>query len=117
MIDLDLSSTPAEEMEGLPRGSETPPPPKGAAGLKEAMRPSPPRPGVVDVQMATHDRDFVPTFANDKKEKLRDMSEKNLRWFAGALGKSVANPEKARFLADNQLALAAVRSEMLFRGL
>jgi hypothetical protein len=116
LIDSKMSTTPYEEADFMTAGSEIPPPPKGAAGLKDALRPSPPRPGVVDVEMSTHDRDLVMPFANEKKEKLRDLSEKNLRWFVGALEKSIDDPNKANFRDANIKLHTTVKSELAHRG-
>lgn len=131
MIDLGLSSTPAEEMEGINTGTETPPAPRGVAALKAAIRPSPPppaseppshqdadfRPTDTATATATFDRAFVMPFANKKNEPLSALSEKSLKWFQGALTENIANPDKARFADAARSQLALIEAELKFRGL
>lgn len=117
MIDLGLSSTPAEEMDGIPAGSETPPPPKTLSEKLGAETPRPPPSPPAAGQPITHDRSFVPGFANKEGKTLRDMSEKDLRFFAGAYAQNIDDPARARFKDKNIEALTHVRGEMTFRGI
>lgn len=131
MIDLGLSSTPSEEMEGISTGTETPPAPRGAAALKAAIRPSPPRtpneppphsdadfrPDGAAPQAATFDRNFVMPFANKQGEPLHKLSEKSLNWYRNALTENIANPDKARFADAARAQLALIEAELKFRGL
>lgn len=50
-------------------------------------------------------------FGSAKGIPLRDAEDDDLAWYAGALAKSVADPEKARFKASNERELALVRAE------
>jgi hypothetical protein len=144
LIDGGLSTTPAEEMDGVVvEGAVTPPPPavRGNAGLKAALRPAPTpphaeeqppphtdadfrlepaqpdRPAHVPMSPPTHDREFVMPFANKKGEPLHLLSEKSLAWFRNALTENVANPDKARFRDEAARQLALIVAEMKFRGM
>lgn len=126
MIDLGLSSTPAEEMEGVSQGSETPPPPTGAAGLKARMQGPPPSPPHTAAPPpapsgprddATHDRNFVMPFANKQNEPLHKLSEKSLRWFRDALTQNLNDPSKAQYAEKARHQLGLVQAEMNFRGI
>lgn len=50
-------------------------------------------------------------FGSAKGIPLRDAEDDDLAWYAGALAKSVADPEKARFKNSNERELALVRAE------
>lgn len=50
-------------------------------------------------------------FGSAKGTPLRDADEDDLNWYAGALAKSVNDPEKARYKASNERDLALVRAE------
>lgn len=126
LIDGDLATTPFEEAEGF-QGSETPPPPAGAAGLKAKMAPpSPPRavppsppkaPATPPGQTVTHDRSTTFAFGRDKDVPLRELSEGSLRWYAQCFERDLADESKARFHGKTQAQLDAVQAEMAFRGL
>lgn len=140
LIDSGLSTTPAEEMDGLTvEGTVVPPAPapRGNAAIKTALRPSPPQsvaaavtqraeepPPHVDADFrvadgvpASHDRSFVMPFANKKNEPLSELSEKSLAWFRNALTENINNPDKARFRETAMVQLRLIESEMKFRGL
>jgi len=135
MIDLGLQPTPAEEMEALERGTENPPAPavtkpvtRGVTPLREALRPSPPKPSnepphtadatfTPDAQPATHDRNHVPKFSNKKNEALHQMTERDLKWRQSALTANIADPARQNFVDSNRRELALVEAELAFRGL
>jgi hypothetical protein len=126
MIDLGLSSTTAEEMEGINTGSETPPPPpRGTAGLKAALSSPPPSPPqAVEAPRtspssapAAHNRELSFKFGRDKNTPLHALPEASVRWYADCIAKDIANPGKANFAASNTQALATVQAELRYRGL
>src|SRR5579883_2677532 len=55
-------------------------------------------------------------FGRAKGTPLRQADSADLEWYAGALAESIANPDKARFRADNERHLADVREELASRG-
>lgn len=124
MIDLGLSSTPAEEMEGINTGSVEPPAPTGAAGLKSKLAGPPPSPPHIVSQSsaenngakASHDRNVSFKFGNDKGTPLHSLSEASLKFYEKCLQNDLANADKQRFAESNTLALANVQAEMRFRG-
>lgn len=141
VIDGNLQTTPAEEYELVAsQGTTEPPPPvvRGTAGLKNALRPSSPKPateppphvdadftpeaeGRIDPQTgevaAHHDREFIMPFANKQNQPLRDLTEKSLLWYRKALTENIADPSKARFADKAREHLALIEAEMRFRGL
>lgn len=125
MIDLNLSSTPAEEMDGINTGSTEPPPPQGAAGLKAKLAggppPSPPQSvpqaAAQHAEQTTHDRGLSFRFGKNKGVALKDLDESSLGWYEKCLSNDIGDPAKANFATQNQLALNAVRAEMAFRNL
>lgn len=138
VIDSDLSTTPAEEMEGT-QGSETPPPPaRGGAALEQRMKPNPtpPRsseppphtdadfrpdapekPAHIPTSPPTHDRNFVFGFCNKDNLKLHELSEKDLAFFKKALTDNIADPKRAQFVDNNRRMLGLVDAERAYRGL
>jgi hypothetical protein len=122
MIDLGLSSTPAEEMEGICQGSETPPPPVGTAGLKAKLRAPAASPPKATAQpesgpTITHDRSISFAFGRDKGVPLRDLEEGSLAWYAKCFESDLADESKAKFHAKTRGQLEAVRAELAYRGL
>jgi hypothetical protein len=130
LIDEKLSTTPAEEMDGIVvEGSVTPPAPTGAAGLKAKLSGPPPMPPHTVLGVAaqaaeptpttppSHDREFIMPFANKTNEPLHKLSEKSLRWFRDALTKNVSDPAKAQYADNARKQLALIEAEMVFRGL
>jgi hypothetical protein len=136
LIDSNLATTPAEEMEGVfvEGGSTTPPPPKtleqklGAA----PQRPSPPRanepPPHTDSDFrpdgaahgaATHDREAAFSFGRDKGIVLRELSEASLKWYADCFNRDLASddPKKVQFHEKTRAQLALVYAELKFRGI
>lgn len=124
MIDLGLSSTPAEEMEGVNGGTETPPPPAGANDLKNRMKPTPPgaksaadgnfRP---DRPAPIHDRTMAFKFGRDKGKPLSEIEDGSLKWFESKLANDLADASKAQYHAETTQQLATLRAELAYRGL
>ena len=54
-------------------------------------------------------------FGDEKGTAIEDASDETLEWYAGALGKSLNDPEKARWKAANEKDLAAIRAERKHR--
>lgn len=54
-------------------------------------------------------------FGRLKGQALRGSDLKDLEWYAGALRKSISDPEKARFLESNEAELAQVDAELAGR--
>lgn len=136
MIDLGLSSTPAEEMEGINTATETPPPPvvRGTVALRKALEPKPSPPGEppphddsdaprTSAENAgakpTHDRAVSFRFGNAKGTPLHSMSEGDLKFYEKCLQNDLtsADPKKQQFAAQNTLALTNVQAEQMYRGL
>ncbi len=140
MIDLGLSSTPAEEMEGIAQGSATPPPPKGTAALKQAMRPSPPRsnepPPPTDADFrpveaaprdapalrvaaerpATHDREAFFGFGRSKGVILADMDEGSMKFYEKCLKSDLVDASKSQWHEKTRSQLANLMAEFQYRG-
>lgn len=51
-------------------------------------------------------------FGRSKGAPLAGAQKSDLEWYAGALRRSIAEPEKARFLASNEAELAQVEAEL-----
>jgi hypothetical protein len=125
MIDLGLSSTPAEEMEGIAPGTVEPPAPvvRGTTALRNALNPdpSPPKPASAENTgaKAEHDRALSFRFGNDKGVPLHSLSESSLKFYEGALKRDLASddPKKQQYASSNTLALANVQAEIRFRGI
>jgi hypothetical protein len=140
MIDLGLSSTPAEEMEGINQGTETPPPPRGTQALKVAMRPSPPQstppeppphqdadfrlesprteqPAHVPTTPPTHDRTVAYNFGKSKGVILGDLDEGSLKFYEGCFKRDLADAGKAQWHEKTRAQLANLTAEMRYRGL
>jgi hypothetical protein len=127
MIDLGLSSTPAEEMDGINQGTETPPAPVGTAGVKAALRgplPSPPQSTVAAAKhsaessgaQATHDRNVSFAFGKNAGVRLCELSEGGLKWYAQCFARDLADDSKANFHAKTRAQLDSVNAELAFRG-
>lgn len=141
LIDSNLSTTPAEEMEPMERGSENPPAPlvtrptpattSRMDQLKEALRPPAEPPALTDADFrpdpqhdaktgeatATHDRSFVMPFANKDSKPLSALSEKDLAWFHKTLTGNLADPSKSAYVDRTRQQLALVDAERSYRGL
>jgi hypothetical protein len=134
MIDLGLSSTPAEEMEGINTATVEPPAPnvtkpvsRGTAPLRDALRPSPPKPANeppphTDADFrpdATHDRAASFSFGRDKGIALRELSESSLEWYADCFNKDLGSddPKKVQYHDKTRAQLALVYAEMKHRGI
>lgn len=139
MIDLGLSSTPAEEMEGISPGTVEPPAPvaRGNAAVRAALRPSPPQSVGAAVQQRaeeppphedadfrpvgtpTHDQSMSFAFGRDKGVTVGKLSEASLKWYADCFTKDLASddPKKVQFAEKTRAQLACVQSEMKHRGI
>lgn len=140
LIDSGLSTTPAEEMEGVTvEGSTTPPPPavRGNVALKTAMRPSPPKPSnepphTADAdfrpdagapsqhtapEQATHDRSMSFAFGRDKNKPISEIDEGSLKWFESKLLADLDDASKSRWHDKTRQQLTTLRAELAFRGL
>lgn len=134
LIDSDLSTTPAEEMD-FDKGSETPPPPKsaptGTAALKEALRPKPidgefretpphdPKTGEVRPPPAgkpSWNRQATFAFGKDKGVAVADLSEGSLKWYSDCFKRDLADASKARFHDATRGQLETVQAELASRG-
>lgn len=123
IIDSSLSTTPYEEADFMTEGSETPPPPTGAAGVKAQLKgpsPSPPKHGEpppgTPLAKAGHDRERQFRFGNTKGKPLRLLEEGDLKFYERALNNDLTNPEKQQYANSNRAALADVVAELKFRG-
>lgn len=76
-----------------------------AAG--ESDRPQLPPPATAPVTMS---------FGSGKGKPLSELSLKDLKWYAKALGESIEDPAKERYLEDNQGKLVAIEAELQKRG-
>ncbi len=126
MIDLGLSSTPAEEMEGVSQGSETPPPPRGTASLREARKPrespphtvaSPSRPAHTPTTPPTHNREASFGFGKGKGVILADLDEASLKWYAQCLLRDLEDASKAQWHEKTRKQLENLQAEIAYRGL
>lgn len=55
-------------------------------------------------------------FGRAKGTPLVEASTAELRWLVGAVERSIGDPEKERFLSDNQAYLGAINAELAQRG-
>lgn len=130
LIDSGLSTTPAEEMDGINTGSVEPPAPRGTAALRQTLSgppppPSPPLPTATPSHdstqptQPTHDRSLSFRFGNAKGTPLAQLAEGDLKFYEGALKRDLASddPTKQRYVQSNTLALTAVQAEQRFRGI
>lgn len=58
---------------------------------------------------------FLVPFGNDKGRPITEVGDRTLDFLISAFEKSIDDPEKARFRANNERALAAVRAEIARR--
>lgn len=56
--------------------------------------------------------DFVVPFGRSKGTPIADAKTNDLEWVAGALRKSIDDPEKERWRESNQVLLSAIESEL-----
>lgn len=137
LIDGNLSTTPAEEMEGLTvDASATPPPPAGLDKLKHqaqaAPRPTPrpvgpPEPpphedmqhmeGYDGGPPATHDRSLSFAFGKSKGVPLRQLDDNSVSWYRGCIKRDLSDPSKAQYHGRATMQLAHVEAELRLRGL
>lgn len=121
LIDSSLSTTPAEEMDGL-QGTTEPPAPTGVAGLKAKLAgppPSPPAPhdpATGEVQRVTWDRTLSFAFGRDKGKALAELEPASLRWYADALNRDLVDEGKAQWHDSARKRLAHVMAELKSRG-
>lgn len=131
LIDSNLSTTPAEEMDGLlveaspqqapvgvdrlrnqARAAPTPPPPAGP--------PEPPPHGDAEAPggaVPTHDRAAFFGFGNSKGVAVGQMDDDSLSFYRSAFKRDLADPSKQQWWAKTKRQLAAVEGELAFRGL
>lgn len=143
LIDSGFSTTPAEEMDGVTQGSETPPPPapvkRGVAPLRETLRPTPPPVARTDgppphadadfradvphdtatgeVRQALHDRSLAFKFGRDKGKPLSELEEGSLKWFESKLLADLDDASKSRWHEQTRQQLTTLRAELAYRGL
>lgn len=126
LIDNKLSTTPAEEMDGVTiEGSIEPPAPVGVAGLKAKLGgppPSPPKtqqPAHVPTEPPSHNRERIFRFGKDKDVPLHALSEGSLKFYQGAMQRDLASddPQKQKYRDSNEAALADVNAELKYRGI
>ena len=55
--------------------------------------------------------DVVMPFGNSKGKKASELEDKDLAWYFEAIGKSVADPEKAKYKKNNDRILASLTAE------
>ncbi len=134
MIDSNLSTTPAEEMEGVIE-AERPVGGSATAALKSKVaavvnaRPSPPKRATPPEPPPLSDNDApfareaeqeahpaMMTFGSGKGKPLSELKDKDLGWYLRVLTENVDDPAKARFVASNRAALEAIEEEMSRRG-
>jgi hypothetical protein len=99
------AGTDVDQRDDTAHASAPEPQARSAASSGQQRAPAPPAEGP----------GWVPSFGRGKGEKLEDQDGENLAWYAKALQESVEDPKKARFLATNRSALAAVRAEIARR--
>lgn len=124
VIDGNLQTTPAEEME-LVEGSTTPPAPTGTAGLKERLRappasppraPAPHNPTTGEV-VASHDRTASFGFGKGKGVPLAELEESALKWYGDCLNRDLADESKSQWHTKTRAQLANLVAEMKMRGM
>jgi hypothetical protein len=132
MIDSGLSTTPAEEMEAAMEAEASDvTKPKGLDALKAKVPASPPRQVVVAAEPPPHTDDDAPgsgrpvrkhsavTFRFGKSigRTSFEVTDRDLQFYMGALERSVADPDKARFRDDNEAELELLQAEAAYRNL
>lgn len=105
MIDNTLSTTPAEEMDGLDAPSQQ------TINAPQASRPAP-RPAP---KPSTGGATF-PGYGSMSGKPLSEGSDKDLAWYAGNCRKSIADPAKAKWIDKERATLAAIEAEQARRG-
>lgn len=123
LIDNSLSTTPAEEMEGLGLGGvdagQSMPPPAGVDKLREQVtaRPAPASPPRPEGAPATSDVSFA--FGKSKGIPLSKMDENSLSFYASAFKRDLesTDPAKTKWADKTRQQLEAVNAELRFRGL
>lgn len=54
----------------------------------------------------------LPNFGRNKGQPISGVETKDLEWYAGAMRKSIDDPEKARWRDSNQAMLDAIEAEI-----
>jgi hypothetical protein len=136
LIDSGLSTTPAEEMDGIVEAEKAAVVPGAAtAALKskvapiagkvsrmpiidEPSEPPPPTPPPAAAPPAQSDfEDAAPMrFGSGKGKPIAKLTDKDLAWYAKALTENCADPDKADWLDSNQAALGTIRAEQARRA-
>lgn len=124
LIDGNLSTTPAEEMDGLLVESTPPQAPVGVDKLRNQARaaPTPPRPLDPDPRVAAqapaqHDREAFFAFGKSKGVAVGQMDDDSLSFYRGAFKRDLADESKKQWHEKTRRQLAAVEGELQFRGL
>ncbi|MBK7865238.1 MAG: ERF family protein [Archangiaceae bacterium] len=94
------------------KGSATPPPPAGTAGLKARMNPKPTPAG----SRATHDRSLSFGFGNGKGKPISALDDKSLDWYANCLQRDLGDASKSKWHAKTAQQLATIQAEQRLRG-
>ena len=135
LIDGDLSTTPAEEMDAVTgevlESRPLPPtrPPPAPAGQRRTPPPADPRPSPPPQTEAwnpepgsdgTHqphpaDGFTFPNYGNAKGQPVRGASSRDLGFYASGCRKSLADPSKAKWHAKEQALLSAIEAELASR--
>ncbi len=129
LIDSNLSTTPAEEMDGLTVDSHATPPPAGVEKLRAmatapapAASPPKPRPIIQDVPFVGEGGKERPhqavtfRYGNAKGQTSFEVNDRDLDWYIGGAQKSVDDPAKERFKAANVQELACLQAEARWRA-
>lgn len=130
LIDGNLSTTPAEEMDGLTvDANATPPPPAGVDKLRHQANaaprptpqpvgpPEPPPHGDADEPVANHDRNMSFGFGRSKGVPIGQLDENSLSWYRSALKRDLADASKAQWHGKTTVQLAHLEAELRIRGL
>ena len=141
LIDSNLSTTPAEEMEAV-YGEVVPPAEAGRQAVEAVkarifrVRPSAPQPPPTQEPPPPTDADAPPgsfsseataeataeasgpvlTFGSAKGKRPANVDVKSLSWYEKVLSENVADPSKSRWAESNQALLDSVRAELHRRG-
>jgi hypothetical protein len=112
LLDEEPPSEPALPQQATPAPAKLPstPPPAGPATTQATHRAPAPT-------SHTHSRSHViAKFGRGKGAPITEMTDSDLEWYAGAISRSVEDPSKARYRADNEAHLVDVTEEIASRG-
>lgn len=113
MIDGSLSTTPAEEMEGLeiaPASQQT----LNAAGTQWAAKPATPsaRPAPKPTQQTTSSGVLLPNYGSLKGQPVAGQKVKDLEYYRAGCLRSLEDQSKARWHDKERALLAAIDDEL-----